>query len=28
VCGPSDCSVGEKCCAADDFCIPTQASCL
>lgn len=27
VCGPSDCGVGEKCCASDDFCIPTNASC-
>ncbi len=26
-CQSSDCSVGEKCCAADDICIPTQAQC-
>lgn len=26
-CGASDCGVGEKCCAADDLCIPTNASC-
>jgi hypothetical protein len=27
VCGASFCGVGEKCCAADDECIPTNASC-
>ncbi|MBX7083816.1 MAG: hypothetical protein K1X88_31695 [Nannocystaceae bacterium] len=27
VCGASFCDVGEKCCAGDDECIPTNASC-